>query len=258
MNTNEIKLYNYIQKKFKGSQYNIHKIDWTDFPSNDVCDEDKMKWVIDNKKFIYSGIESHVTFIGSDDFLYEVFKIKNFNIVEISTKIANNLASLEKQTKLELEDYDVEVIEKSKEFNIFLLNIITEYQEKLNLTTPIENQTITKPLKTYFISKEVLNQVNNVREYAEFLSKNKQGETIDLEGIGEAERFTERFESFKQTLKSDFPDLTFEQIPLILGNAARLNSLINWFGLPYLLGALELELHQTLSLRERSERIISE
>lgn len=89
------------------------------------------------------------------------------------------------------------------------------------------------------INDDVLKNINSLEELVNIIGRTKDGRIIS--DVGEYNTFKNRFESFKEMLKQNFPDFTEEEILKFTEHSYRLNKIYEWYGAEQLLKALEYE-----------------
>lgn len=92
------------------------------------------------------------------------------------------------------------------------------------------------------ISKEVLEKCNTLEDLVEMMTTDKEGNRLNYSDIGETKDFLSRYDSFKEVITRDIPELSLQQILFIMGNQRKVTDKVtSWYGFDRLLTALEFE-----------------
>ncbi len=92
------------------------------------------------------------------------------------------------------------------------------------------------------ISQKILDECNTLEDLVEIMVTGKNGKRLNFSEIGETVEFIARFESFKEWLKEEIPNLTLEQILFIVDNQRHVvDKVSSWKGFQIFLTALEFE-----------------
>lgn len=62
------------------------------------------------------------------------------------------------------------------------------------------------------IPKKLLNNTETLEQLVEFMTTDKDGNKLNIGGIGKTNDFILRYEMYKEYLKENIPELTFEEI----------------------------------------------
>ncbi len=97
------------------------------------------------------------------------------------------------------------------------------------------------------ISNEMLGKCNTLEDLVEMMVTTKEGVRLNYADVGETKDFINRYETFKEWLSKDIPDLSPKQILFIMDNQRKVTDQItNWYGFDRLLTALEFEQRKDL------------
>ena len=89
------------------------------------------------------------------------------------------------------------------------------------------------------ISDEVFNKTKNLEELVNKMGTTKDG--LKISGVGDYISFKSRLDTFKQVIARDLPELTIDEILKFDSFSHKLRELYGWYGIEYLLSALEYE-----------------
>lgn len=89
------------------------------------------------------------------------------------------------------------------------------------------------------ISDKVYNELESLDDLIYKMSHTLDGR--EIHGVGNIEAFKQRFDMFKEFLKRNIPELTFEEILKFHEYHEKFRSIYEWCNVEYLLTALEYE-----------------
>jgi hypothetical protein len=92
------------------------------------------------------------------------------------------------------------------------------------------------------LSDTIVEKYKNTDELFHALTHSSDGRT--LTNIGTPQEIRQRFETFKEDLKTQFPELTFEEILLIVQYQYKLKRFFEWHGADIFLTGIEFELRK--------------
>lgn len=92
------------------------------------------------------------------------------------------------------------------------------------------------------IAQEVLDKCNTLEDLVEMMVTTKDGQRLNYSDVGETKDFINRYETFKEVITRDIPELSLEQIIFIMDNQRKVvDKICSWYGFDRMLTALEFE-----------------
>jgi len=92
------------------------------------------------------------------------------------------------------------------------------------------------------ILEKVIDKCNTLEDLVEMMVTDKDGKRLNYSDVGETKDFISRYESFKEWMGKELPQLSLEQILYIMDNRVEVvGKVTSWYGFDRLLTALEFE-----------------